>query len=180
MRQLRLAHFLFCGVKLCSITEGEKEKNIPQNIKLKGIIKMKKIIALSLVIVLCFAFAACGNKNEFGNNNTTESTTAAPQVPTVADVVNGIKYEFKDPDSVQMSDVGIARVKNNGIESTTEFYIIGTVRAKNGFGGYADPQAYVIHCNNGSYRIVEEFNDASYMKQRYFTDHGCGPHWIIY
>lgn len=52
--------------------------------------------------------------------------------------IAGIRDEFKGSYSVQMSDVHIDSVKVDGEESNTEFYIIGTIRAENSFGGYGD------------------------------------------
>ena len=160
---------------------------------------MKKIIAMLLVLVMCLSICACNsesgtntdntnndetntdntNNNETNTDNTNNNETNTSKIPTVEDVVNGIKYEFKDPDSVQMSDAHIASVKKGDVESDTEFYVIGTIRAKNSFGGYGDPQAYIIHCNNGKYKIVGEYNDASYMMQKTFNELGCGASWSI-
>jgi len=131
---------------------------------------MKRLFALLLAFVMCFSLCACGDKT------TTEAETEpVSKTPTVAEIVAGIKYEFKDPDSVQMSDVHIAKVE----DSENEYYAIGTVRAKNSFGGYGDPETYVIHCDNGSYKIVGEYNDASYMMQNAFNELGCGASWGI-
>lgn len=131
---------------------------------------MKRLIALLLAFVMCFSLCACGDKTK-----AEVETEPVSKTPTVAEIVEGIKYEFKDPDSVQMSDVHIAKVE----DSENEYYAIGTVRAKNSFGGYGDPQAYVIHCDNGSYEIVGEYNDASYMIQNAFNELGCGANWVI-
>ena len=131
---------------------------------------MKKVISLLLALAMCLSLCACGG------NDTQE---AEAKTPTVESVVDGIKNEFKDPDSVQMSDVHIASVKTDNGESKTEFYIIGTIRAKNSFGGYGNPQAYIIHCNNGKYKIIDEYNDASYAMQKTFNDLGCGASWGI-
>ena len=133
---------------------------------------MKKALALLLALVLCLSLCACGG-------NSTQGTEPKSQTPTVASTIAGIKDEFKDPDSVQMSDVSIASVKVDGEESKTEFYIIGTIRAKNSFGGYGEPQAYIIHCDNGKYEIVGEYNDASFAIQKTFNDLGCGACWGI-
>lgn len=138
---------------------------------------MKKILALLLALVMCLSIVACGSDN--GTNTDNDTLTETSKTPTVEDVVNGIKYEFKDPDSVKMSDAHIARVKIGDTESKTEFYVIGTIRAKNSFGGYGEPQAYIIHCKNGKYEIVGEYNDASYMMQNTFNKLGCGPSWSI-
>ena len=145
---------------------------------------MKKALFLILALVMCLSLCACSDAS---NNNdtpeetqkeTAEITQAATKPssnrPTVESVVNGIKYEFKDPDSVQVSDVAWAYVEKDGQEMKNEFYIICTVRAKNSFGGYADPQAYVIHCKDRNYRIVEEYNDFSYKRQIKFDELGCG------
>ena len=145
---------------------------------------MKKIISLFIVVLACFCICACNNEanNTSASSTTTVDTTAAkeePKTPTVAEIVNGIKYDFKDPDSVRLSDAHIARVKKDGVESKTEFYVIGTIHAKNSFGGYGNPQAYIIHCNNGKYKIVDEYNDESYMMQRTFNALGCGASWSI-
>lgn len=131
---------------------------------------MKRLFALLLAFVMCFSLCACGDKTK-----AEVETEPVSKTPTVAEIVEGIKYEFKDPDSVQMSDVHIAKVE----DSENEYYAIGTVRAKNSFGGYGDPQAYVIHCDNGSYEIVGEYNDASYMIQNAFNELGCGANWVI-
>ena len=133
---------------------------------------MKKALSILLVLVICLSLCACGE----GSTNGTEPKNTTP---TVESIVAGIKYEFKDPDSVQMTDVHIARVKVDGGESKTEFYAIGTVRAKNSFGGYADPVIYIIHCDNGRYEIVGEYTDASYMMQTKFNELGCGASWSI-
>ena len=133
---------------------------------------MKKTISLLLALVLCLSLCACGGASE-------QETEPKSKTPTVQSTIDGIKNEFKDPDSVQMSDVYIARVKVDSEESQTEFYIIGTVRAKNSFGGYGDPQAYIIHCYNGKYEIVGEYNDASYAMQKTFNELGCGASWGI-
>jgi len=133
---------------------------------------MKKVVAFLLVLVLCLSLCACGDKAEVEVEAEVEPVS---KTPTVAEIVEGIKYEFKDPDSVQMSDVHIAKVE----DSENEYYAIGTVRAKNSFGGYGDPETYVIHCDNGSYEIVGEYNDASYMIQNAFNELGCGANWVI-
>ena len=133
---------------------------------------MKKVVAFLLVLVLCLSLCACGDKAEVEVEAVVEPVS---KTPTVAEIVEGIKYEFKDPDSVQMSDVHIAKVE----DSENEYYAIGTVRAKNSFGGYGDPETYVIHCDNGSYEIVGEYNDASYMIQNAFNELGCGANWVI-
>ena len=136
----------------------------------------KKLLLLGTCCVLALGMlTGCGNSSDSQDPEETVVST----VPTVNDVVNGIKNEFKDPDSVQLSDASIARVMNGDEESQTEFYVIGTVRAKNGFGGYGEPQAYVIHCDNGRYKIVEEYNDASYAAQKKFNELGCGASWGI-
>lgn len=131
---------------------------------------MKKVLSILLVFAMCLTLCACGGKKETEPKNTT---------PTVESIVAGIKNEFKDPDSVQMSDVHIARVMVDGEESKTEFYIIGDVRAKNSFGGYVDPETYIIHCDNGKYKIVGKYTDASYMMQAKFNELGCGASWSI-
>ena len=122
---------------------------------------MKKIISLFAVLLACFCICSCNGENETNNTsassttsttNTTAATKEEPKTPTVAEIVNGIKYNFKDPDSVILSDASIAPVKKDGVESKTEFYVIGTIRAKNSFGGYGNPQAYIIHCDNGRYK----------------------------
>ncbi|MGO5166628.1 MULTISPECIES: hypothetical protein [unclassified Candidatus Paralachnospira] len=124
---------------------------------------MKRIISVVLVLIMTMSLVACGGK-------TSSSTkTEKDYTPTYESVVEGIKNEFKDPDSVQLSDASYADVK----DAENEWLIIGTVRAKNSFGGYGDPQAYVISCKGSTYKIVEEFNDASYMDNKYFVDHGC-------
>lgn len=133
---------------------------------------MKKLMALFLALVLCLSLGACGGNDS--SKTETESTT-----PTVESIIAGIKYKFKDPDSVQMNDVHIARVKVGDEESKTEFYIIGDVRAKNSFGGYVDPVTYIIHCDNGRYEIVGKYTDASYMMQEKFNKLGCGASWSI-
>ncbi len=136
---------------------------------------MKKLISMMLVLVLCLSLCACGGSG--GNNipETTQAPTVAkPKTPTVASVVEGIKNEFKDPDSVQITDGSWAYVEKDGEKVENEFYIICTVRAKNSFGGYANPQAYVIHCKNSNYRIVEEYNDYAFMTQKKFNELGCG------
>ena len=133
---------------------------------------MKKVVAFLLVLVLCLSLCAGGDKAEVEVEAEVEPVS---KTPTVAEIVEGIKYEFKDPDSVQMSDVHIAKVE----DSENEYYAIGTVRAKNSFGGYGDPETYVIHCDNGSYEIVGEYNDASYMIQNAFNELGCGANWVI-
>lgn len=135
---------------------------------------MKRLIALLLAFVMCFSLCACGSKSETEAEVEVE-TEPVSKTPTVAEIVEGIKFEFKDPDSVQMSDVHIAKVE----DSENEYYAIGTVRAKNSFGGYGDPETYVIHCDNGSYEIVGEYNDASYMIQNAFNELGCGANWVI-
>lgn len=127
------------------------------------------------------SLCACGDGSaEDTQASTLESTEAKSKTPTVESVVEGIKNEFKDPDSVQVSDGSWARVKNGDEESDTEFYIICTVRAKNSFGGYADPQAYVIHCKNGNYRIVEEYNDYAFRTKVKFDELGCGLPQTLY
>lgn len=136
---------------------------------------MKKVLSLILAIVLCLSLCACGDSNK----DTTETTQAAAETkkknePTVASVTEGIKNNFKDPDSVQITEGSWARVKDGDTESDNEFYIICTVRAKNSFGGYADPQAYIIHCKNGNYKIVEEYNDYASLTQKKFNELGCG------
>ncbi len=123
---------------------------------------MKKFAVMLLALLMCVSLCACGGE-------------PVSQIPTVDDVIEGIKYEFKDPDSVQMSDVHIAEVEGGD----NEYYVIGTVRAKNSFGGYANPVMYIIHCDNGSYEIEGEYNDASYMMQNAFNDLGCGASWTI-
>ena len=133
---------------------------------------MKKTLSLIMALVMCLSLCACGGAS-------TQETEPKSKTPTVQSTIDGIKNEFKDPDSVQMSDVHIARVKVDGEESQTEFYIIGTVRAKNSFGGYGDPQAYIIHCDNGKYEIIGEYNDASYAMQKTFNELGCGASWGI-
>lgn len=133
---------------------------------------MKKTLVYLLALAMCLSLCACG-----GNNN--PKTEAKSTTPTVESIIAGIKNEFKDPDSVQMSDVHIARVKVGDEESKTEFYIIGDVRAKNSFGGYVDPVTYIIHCDNGRYEIVGKYTDASYMMQAKFNELGCGASWSI-
>lgn len=133
---------------------------------------MKKALSIILALVLCLYLCACGG-------NDSPKTEEKSTTPTVESIIAGIKNEFKDPDSVQMTDVHIARVKVGGEESKTEFYAIGTVRAKNSFGGYADPKTYIIHCNNGRYEMVGEYTDASYMMQTKFNELGCGASWSI-
>ena len=143
---------------------------------------MKKLMLFILSVVMVFSLCACGG----GTNNTstekeeTPIVEEKPQKPTIESVVEGIKNDFKDPDSVQVSDGSWARVKNGDEESETEFYIICTVRAKNSMGGYGEPQAYIIHCNNGNYRIVEEYNDESFYTQKKFNELGCGNSMMLH
>lgn len=136
---------------------------------------MKKMISLIMVLMLCLGLCAC---NSSADNDTPETTQAPtetkPKTPTVESVIEGIKNEFKDPDSVQITEGSWARVKDGDKESDTEFYIICTVRAKNSFGGYADPQEYVIHCKNDNYRIVEEYSGWPGQTQKKFNELGCG------
>lgn len=131
------------------------------------------MLVFAIVVFLC----ACSSTQDSTEAAPTQTEETAPvsKTPTVADIVEGIKFEFKDPDSVQMSDVHIAKVK----DSENEYYAIGTVRAKNSFGGYADPVVYIIHCDNGSYKIEGTYTDASYMMQNQFNALGCGPSWEI-
>ena len=147
---------------------------------------MKKVLSVFLLLTMCFSLAACGDGNEATTQTTTQTTiqttTASlhpSNYPTIESVVNGIKYEFKDPDSVQLTDASIAVVKSTTSEPykyeyDTEYYIIGTVRAKNSFGGYGEPQAYIIHCKKGRYTIVGEYNDYSWAMQGVFNELGCG------
>ncbi|MBQ7322697.1 MAG: hypothetical protein IJW99_11415 [Clostridia bacterium] len=147
---------------------------------------MKRVLSVFLLLALCLALASCGDGNETATQATTRTTTHATtssrpaNYPTIESVVEGIKYEFKDPDSVQLTDASIAVVKSTTsepykYENNTEYYIIGTVRAKNSFGGYGEPQAYIIHCKNGRYTIVGEYNDYSWAMQGAFNELGCGP-----
>ena len=141
---------------------------------------MKRAVSMILALVLCLSLCACGSTND--NLETTQviipETTVAyipePRRPTIESVVQGIKYEFKDPSSVMISEGTWAYVEVNGEEVTDEFYIICTVHAKNGFGGYADPQAYIVRYRYGSYKIIGEYNDASYNRQLKFNELGCG------
>lgn len=143
---------------------------------------MKKIMLFVLTAVMLLSFCACGS----GTSDTSAETKETPIVeeeytkPTIESVVEGIKDNFKDPDSVQVSDGSWAKVKNGDEESETEFYIICTVRAKNSYGGYGEPQAYVIHCNNGNYRIVEEYNDKPFYTQKKFDELGCGTSMMLH
>jgi len=149
---------------------------------------MKKILSVFLLLTMSFSLVACGEENKATNQTTTQTTTQATtkattkavEMPTIASVIEGIKYEFKDPDSVQMTDASIAVVEASTVapyqyDSNTEYYIIGTVRAKNSFGGYAEPQAYIIHYKNGRYEIVGEYNDYDWAMQNTFNELGCGP-----
>ena len=135
-------------------------------------------MTLLFLAILCLALVACGGSEE-GTPETTEETTEETTVekisyePTIASVIEGIKNNFKDPDSVQVSDGCWAPVLVNGERSETEFYIICTVRAKNSFGGYADPQAYVIHSLNGNYSIVKEYNDYDFLQNKALQNLGC-------
>lgn len=133
---------------------------------------MKRAISLILALIMCLSLCACGENGNAGSETEVQSKT-----PTIESIVDGIKNEFKDPESVQLSDAHIARVKNGDEESETEFYVIGTIRAKNSFGGYGEPQAYIIHCESGNYEIVGEYNDASYAMQKTFNELGCGASW---
>lgn len=145
---------------------------------------MKKFFSIFLLWTMCLSLVACGNESESADQTTTrittQATTQAIETPTIESVIEGIKYEFKDPDSVQLTDASISAVSATTVEygvydRNTEFYIIGTVRAKNGFGGYAEPQAYIIHYKNGRYKIVGEYNDYSWASQKVFNELGCGP-----
>lgn len=141
---------------------------------------MKKIFLIFLLLTMSFSLIACGEENKTTDQTTTQATTKASYMPTLESVIEGIKYEFKDPDSVQLTNASISAVKATTVapyqyDSNTEYYIIGTVRAKNSFGGYAEPQAYIIHYKNGSYRIVGEYNDYDWAMQKAFNELGCGP-----
>ena len=135
---------------------------------------MKKTLSLIFALLMCLSLCACSEK--------AESTQGEPTkvVPTVDTVAEGIKNEFKDPDSVQVSDGSWAYVKVDGEEVGDELYVICTVRAKNSFGGYANPQAYVIHYKNGNYKIVEEYNDESFMTQKKYNELGCGAQFGLH
>lgn len=135
---------------------------------------MKKTLSLILVLLMCLSLCACSEKAE----NTAEEDTKI--VPTVETVAEGIKNEFKDPESVQVSDGSWAYVKEDGEEVGNEFYVICTVRAKNSFGGYANPQAYVVHFKNGNYKLVEEYNDESFKTQVKFNELGCGAQFGLH
>ena len=149
---------------------------------------MKKIISMIMLVTICLSLVACGNENDGTTHTTTQTiaqvttrvTTQASKKPTIESVVEGIKYEFKDPDSVQLTNASISAVsattESYGVyDEKTEFYIIGTIRAKNSFGGYAEPQAYIIHYKNGRYKIVGEYNDYDWAMQNAFNELGCGP-----
>ena len=139
--------------------------------------KMKKIISVLLTALMCFSVSACGEKENDNTSVNTDKieTESVSYEPTIESVTEGIKNQFKDPDSVQISeeDAVWAPVMEDGERSKTEFYIICTVRAKNSFGGYGEPQAYVIHCNYDSYEIVEEYNDYSFMSNKKLSEYGC-------
>ena len=144
---------------------------------------MKKIVAMILAFVMCLSLCACG-----GGNNTpeteapteTSSSSAIAGMPNFSaeDVANAIKYEFKDPESVYLSDAWAAAVKHDEEISNTEFYIIATVHAKNSFGGYADPKTYLMYWKSGSCSIVGEHisND---MPQKKFSELGCFVGWPL-
>ncbi len=137
---------------------------------------MKKILVILLALAIMFAVCSCGNMD-----TNTETTVKKSKTPTIQDIVNGIKYEFKDPESVQMSDVHIAQVEDsNGEYIDGEYYVIGKVHAKNSFGGYGNPIAYIIHCDNGRYKIVGKYTDDWVTMQGTFNDLGCGPSWSLY
>jgi len=86
---------------------------------------------------------------------------------------DGIKDEFKDPDSVQVSEGDYAYMKDGDDVDYSEFYVIATVRAKNSFGGYGDPTNYIIHYRNGKYSIEGEYNDKLLYDQKKFNELGC-------
>lgn len=139
---------------------------------------MKKILVMMLVAVMCLAFVACNSTEPVEETESVETVDLIEEEtisykPTVESVTEGIKDNFKDPDSVQVSDGTWAAVMDGDKPSETEFYIICTVRAKNSFGGYAEPQAYVIHSNYGNYRIVEEYNDYSFRTKVKLDEYGC-------
>lgn len=151
--------------KLSWKSSDEKIATVDKNGKVKGI---------SIGECKITATADSGVKAESGIRVESEF------IPSKKSVANGIKASFKDPDSVEVIDGYYAPVMDGVEESDSEFYVIATVRAKNGFGGYGDPTEYIIKCNGLLYGIERERTSfIPSISQSEFDDLGCGRMFFL-
>ena len=151
--------------KLSWKSSDEKIATVDENGKVKGI---------SIGECKITATADSGVKDE------TDITVKSEYTPSKKSVANGIKARFKDPDSVEVTDGWYAPVLDGVEESDRSFYIIATVRAKNGFGGYGDPTEYIIRCDGTIYSIESERNSFDpLVSQAEFDELGCGSMYFL-
>lgn len=89
-------------------------------------------------------------------------TALAPTPPTDSRLDNGMKIvltRLKDPDSARFSEVEV-------VQHGSEWAVCGTVRAKNGLGGYNEPDFFIavgqeafLRSENHSLRQFQVFDE---------------------
>ena len=140
---------------------------------------MKKIVVFIALFCICLSISACSAGSNSAPTHPTHSDSNSTQVhtpytPNKQDLREGIKDNFKDPDSVQIGDCYWAwKAPPEGYKKGY-YYILCTVRAKNGFGGYAEPKTYSVAGVEGEYELQREWGAYSDEQiKSYFDYHGC-------
>lgn len=137
---------------------------------------MKKFVLLTALLCICLSLCACGNSSNYGSVNTDSNVAQEPTtyVPNKQDLLESIKNKFNDPDSVQIAECYWAWQYPPKGDREGRYYILCTVRAKNGFGGYGKPTMYSIYGKAGEYTIDREWS--AYTTEQikgYFDYHNC-------
>lgn len=147
---------------------------------------MKRIIAFIILLCICLSLCACGEEsaNSVADNipQTTQVTTRPKYKPNKEDLVEAIKDNFKDPDSVQVVDGYWAWSREPDELNDGEYRIICTIRAKNSFGGYGNPESYDIYGGRGYYHIAGQKSVYSAEQLlKFFRDRSCeGEIYTLY
>ena len=93
---------------------------------------MRKLVSIIVLLCICLSLCACGSSSNSSSANGQSNITQEPThyTPNKQDLLEGIKYDFKDPDSVQKSDCYWAWQLTPNEDREGKYYILCTIRSK--------------------------------------------------